>query len=121
MMKLDPEPPITPQDTTTDLPLDRMSDNRYYVNQATIMGLFQVSRFGDYWGVFAVNPNNPDDRRLANLCETEGYAEGLALDLNRLAEIVAISPEPEPERLPIRKFHFVVESSEPRRRISFDD
>jgi hypothetical protein len=39
--------------------------------------------------VFAVNPNNPSDRVLANLSETQAYAEMIAADLNRIAEIDA--------------------------------
>lgn len=51
------------------------------------MSIFRVIELNNQWGVFAVNPNNPNDRVLANLCETQGYAEMLAADLNRIAEI----------------------------------
>lgn len=49
------------------------------------MSLFEVINSGEYWDVVALNPNNPTDTVLAIRCEA--YAEMLAADLNRLAEI----------------------------------
>lgn len=49
------------------------------------MSMFQVIAINHQWGVFAVNPNNPNDKRLTNVCETQEYANELASDLNRLA------------------------------------
>jgi len=51
------------------------------------MSLFQVIEIDDQWGVFAVNRNNPNDKRLANVCETQEYADELAADLTRRAAI----------------------------------
>lgn len=53
------------------------------------MKLCEVVKVEDQWFVYAVNPDNPDDRRLVNVCESEEYANGLADDLNRFAEIAA--------------------------------
>jgi hypothetical protein len=35
--------------------------------------VFQVIELDGLWGVFAVNPNNPEDRELATVCEDRGY------------------------------------------------
>jgi len=42
------------------------------------MSPFEVIKLDEGWGVFGVNPNNPNDRVLANVCETQAYAEMLA-------------------------------------------
>lgn len=51
------------------------------------MSLFQVIAIDDQWGVFGVNPNNPEDRELATVCENRDYAELRAAALNRVAKI----------------------------------
>jgi len=73
------------------------------------MSLFEVTKVGDQWAVYAINPNNPNDRILTNVSETEAYALNLAADLNRLAEIEPMTSiklaAPVSER-PKRKFRF---------------
>jgi len=48
---------------------------------------FEVTNSGEYWDVEGFDPDNPNDRVLANRSMTQAYAEMLAADLNRLAEI----------------------------------
>jgi hypothetical protein len=90
------------------------------------MSVFQVIELNNQWGAIAVNPNNPNDRVLANLCETQAYAEMMAADLNRIAEIdPSDSPLNEPEIS--RKKSYQANSifdpnGEPyRRKIRFED
>ena len=51
------------------------------------MSYFEVKPHEDGWGVFAVNPNNPDDTELATASLNRGYAEVRAAALNRITEI----------------------------------
>jgi hypothetical protein len=51
------------------------------------MSLFEVKLHDNGWGVFAVNPNNPDDTELAIFSFDRRYAEMRAAALNRITEI----------------------------------
>ena len=51
------------------------------------MKLFQVIREGSLWGVYAVNANNPNDRKEVSNALTfdEQFAKDTAAELNRIA------------------------------------
>jgi hypothetical protein len=83
---------------------------------------FEVIELDEGWGVFGVNPNNPDDKELATVCMDRAYAESRATALNRIAEIEpANTASNEPEAKP-KQLLFDLESGEPiRRKISLED
>lgn len=90
------------------------------------MSLFQVIEIDGLWGVFAVNPNNPEDRELATVCGDRDYADMRAAALNRIVEIEpdnTASNVPEAKQEERRKQNFLFDSNgEPyRRKIRFED
>jgi hypothetical protein len=86
---------------------------------------FEVINSGVYWDVEGFDPDNPNDRVLANRSMTQGYAERLAADLNRLADIepTAASTEPDAKREQSPKPNFLFDSNGQslRRKIRFKD
>ena len=75
------------------------------------MSLFAVVKLDAQWGVFAVNPNDSLDSVLVNLSETQSYAEILAADLNRIAEIEPSKSKEPPKARRIRKFRLAGEAN----------
>jgi hypothetical protein len=57
--------------------------------------LFQVIKEGSLWGVYAVNANNPNDRKEVSnaLTADEQFAIGLAAALNRIAATHNCDPD----------------------------
>jgi hypothetical protein len=71
------------------------------------MSLFEVIQLDEGWGVFAVNPNDPDDRELATVYMERAYAEMRAAALNRIAEVEPITQQVEIEVDDVRPFRAI--------------